>query len=90
MSEDKTEAKKKAAKEPSAAEYRAMDNEAVQALNAMPKVKVRAYQVPADSSDEKLPDLTVAINGYVYQIKRGETVDVPEEVANILSEAGHV
>lgn len=86
MSETK---RKKTSPEPTAAEYNQMYRSTVEELNAMPKVKVRLYQVPKDSSDEKLPDQTVAINGHVYQIQRGETVEVPEEVANILSEAGH-
>lgn len=90
MTDTKQTPKKKPSPEPSSAEYRAMDNQAVALLHEQPKVRIRAYQIPEDSSDEKLPDLTVAINGHVYQIKRGVTVEVPEEVANILSEAGHV
>lgn len=58
-------------------------------LDEQPKVRVRLYQVPEDSADEKLPPVPVAINGYVYQLERGVSLDVPESVANILSEAGH-
>ncbi len=59
-------------------------------LDEQPKVRVRLYQVPADSSDEPLPTVPVSINGYVYQLERGVSHDVPETVADILQEAGHI
>ncbi len=59
------------------------------ALDKQPKTRVRLYQTPEGSSDEKLPPQPVAINGYVYLLERGVWHDVPEEVANILAEAGH-
>lgn len=37
--------------------------------------------------DEKEADVFVAINGSRYQIKRGEEVEVPESVYNVLMES---
>lgn len=59
-------------------------------LDKQPKVRVRLYQTPEGTSDEKLPPQSVAINGYAYLLERGVWHDVPEEVANILAEAGHI
>ncbi len=79
---------KKAA--PTVADYKQMDTDTKEALDGQEKVRVRLYQVPKDSSDEQLPPLTVAINGYVYTLDRGVSVEVPETVAEILSEAGYI
>lgn len=66
------------------------DRETKRILDAQPKVKVRLFQVAKDSSDKHLPDVSVAINGYVYVIPRGVSVSVPESVAEVLEHAGHV
>ncbi len=55
-----------------------------------PKETVKLYQVPAGSTDAPLMDEVVQINGYTYQIKRGESVEVPESVARVLREAGRI
>lgn len=36
------------------------------------------------------PYQVVAINGYVYQIQLGKTVEVPKSVAEVLEQAGHI
>jgi predicted patatin/cPLA2 family phospholipase len=59
-------------------------------LAAQPRVKVKLYQVPDASSDKPLPDETVQINGYTYVIKRGEEVEVPESVHQVLRQAGRL
>lgn len=82
--------RKRAAKEPSAAEYNAMDKSVKDTLQNQDKVKVRLWQVPKDSSDEPWPPQEVAVNGYVYVIQRGVSVEVPETVAEILEQAGHI
>lgn len=90
MTESKVPKKTKTAPEPSEAEYQQQYRDIVEALNAQPKEKVRLYQVPADSSDEPLPDVTVSVNGHIYQIQRGVRVEVPKTVAEILEHAGHI
>ena len=59
-------------------------------LAAQPRIKVKLYQVPEGSTDRPLPDEVVSINGYTYQIKRGEEVEVPESVHAVLQQAGRL
>lgn len=40
------------------------------------------------ASNKSVPDVSVCINGYTYQIKKGVTVKVPKSVALVLEEAG--
>ena len=54
-------------------------------LNACKKVRVK---VSIDNQNKKDLYVTVQINGYTYQIKRGEAVEVPEPVAKLLERAG--
>lgn len=51
------------------------------------KVRIR---LPIDKLNKEDVIVPVCINGYTYQIKRGEWVEVPEEVARILEEAGYM
>ena len=51
------------------------------------KVRIR---LPKDKLNKEDVVVPVCITGYTYQIKRGEWVDVPEEVARILEEAGYM
>lgn len=53
------------------------------------EVKVR-IKVPVDQLNPKDLMVPVVVNGYQYLIKRGETVEVPEVVANILEEAKYI
>lgn len=67
-----------------------MDKEAQtfgQQLKKMPKVKV---VIPVDSLNKNSGDVTVCLNGYVYQIQRGKAVNVPEPIAEILEESGYL
>lgn len=57
----------------------------VKRLQKEPKVKVRIKEDPKDKND-----VPVCINGYIWQIKRGEFVEVPETVAKILAQAGYI
>lgn len=68
------------------AEIARITNETGRKLAKFPKVRVRLPQTPNGQS--QLPDETVQINGYTFQIKRGEWVNVPEPVAVILEQAG--
>ena len=49
-------------------------------LDEQPKV---SYLIPY-TDDEELPYTAVTINGYRYEIKHGERVEIPESVARIL------
>ncbi len=51
------------------------------------KVKVTIPKDPINENDTFVP---VSINGKIWQIKRGVEVEVPEEVKNILKEAGYI
>ena len=54
-------------------------------LDACKKVRVK---VPIDHQNEKDLYVTAQINGYTYQIKKGEAVEVPEPVAKLLERSG--
>lgn len=56
-------------------------------LEAQPKKTIYIAQVGDASSDDPMPDVIVGINGYNYQIRRGEYVDVPESVAEVLMQS---
>ena len=56
-------------------------------LDACKKVTIK---VPIDKKYEKDLYITAQINGYTYQIKRGEQVTVPEPVLKLLERAGHI
>lgn len=60
-----------------------------EALSAQETETIFLYQRPADEGDP-LPDETVCVNGYTYQIKRGRMVEVPKTVAEILRDAGRL
>lgn len=52
-------------------------------LSQQKKIKIKLPLInPKDDVVE------VGINGYVYRIKRGESVEVPESVAEVLEHAG--
>lgn len=56
-------------------------------LDACKKVTIK---VPVDKQNEKDLYVTAQINGYTYQIKRGEQVEVPAPVVKLLERAGHI
>lgn len=58
--------------------------------NELAKGKKVCIRLPKDQLNKEDVVVPVCINGYTYQIKRGERVDVPEEVARILEEAGYM
>ena len=51
--------------------------------------KVR-IKIPEDHKNPMNRVVPVCINGYLYYINRGETVEVPEMVADILSQAQYI
>lgn len=54
-----------------------------QMLDAQPKHKIRLPNARKGQPNYEI----VGVNGYNYQIKRGEQVEIPETVFNILVEA---
>lgn len=56
------------------------------------KVKTNTVRikVPVDPMNPKDLMVPVVINGYQWLIKRGETVEVPEQVAKILEDAKYI
>ena len=54
------------------------------------KTKTVRIKVPVDPLNPKDLMVPVVINGYLWNIKRGETVEVPENVANILENANYI
>lgn len=63
--------------------------EALKTAKELKKATVR-IKIPVDPLNPKDLVVPVMINGYIWEIKRGETVDVPEEVANILENAKYI
>ena len=53
-------------------------------LRAAPKVKIKIHRT---GNPNEAPDVYVGVNGVGFQIKRGETVEVPEPVAKALENA---
>ncbi len=56
-------------------------------LSGEPKVKIKIPRDPLNKDNTAVP---VGINGYFYNIRRGETVEVPESVANLLERGGYI
>lgn len=69
-----------------------------QLLDEQPKVSIRLFlsqeekkkidQAKEAGKPVAVPFESVCVNGYIYQIQRGEKVEVPQTVADILEEAG--
>lgn len=55
---------------------------------ATQKSKMVEIKLPRPAKGEE-PTLFVGVNGKGYRIKKGETVIVPEEVAEVLRNANH-
>lgn len=64
-----------------------VEQETGEVLGKSKKVRIK---IPADKLNKEDVIVPVCINGYTYQIKRGEWLEVPEEVAKILDDAGYM
>ena len=53
------------------------------------KIATKTIIIPIDEKD---PDnyVPVCINGKIYQIMKGEEIEVPEEVYNVLKRSGYL
>lgn len=54
------------------------------------KEKLVSTKIPKDPQNPNDIVVTVMINGYMWRINRGENVEVPKRVADILGEAGYI
>lgn len=52
--------------------------------------KLVQIRLPKTENDDGMNFVPVCINGKITQIKRGETVEVSQTIANILTEAGYL
>lgn len=57
-----------------------------EAVEKQPTVRIKIPKLK-DRQDEYVP---VGINGYIQYVPVGETVEVPEQVAEILENAGYI
>lgn len=69
------------------AELDKMSKESGEALKQSEKIKIK---IPIDKLNPEDLYVPVCISGYIYQIERGKSVEVPEAVSDILSEAGYI
>lgn len=53
------------------------------------ELKTKTVVIPIDEKDPA-NFVTVCINGNISKVKKGEEVDVPEEVYNILKRSGYL
>lgn len=66
------------------------EEEAIQTAKEIKKGNSVRIKIPVDPQNPKDLVVPVMINGYLWKINRGETVEVPEQVANILEEAKYI
>lgn len=57
-------------------------------LHLPPEQKQKLEAAMEQGKEVQWPYQVVAINGYVYQIQLGKTVEVPKSVAEVLEQAG--
>lgn len=78
------------AKETKVTEKEADEKEAIETSKKLSKNGKVRIKVPVDQLNPKDLMIPVVINGYQWLIKRGETVELPEEVVRILEEAKYI
>ena len=74
-------------KNPSDLEIEALAQDTGAALKKEKKVRIKIPLNRKNPADCVVP---VGVNGYMYYINRGQSVEVPESVAGILSEAQYI
>ena len=67
-----------------------MDAQARSTGAVLAKEKKVRIKIPEDHKNPMNRVVPVCINGYLYYINRGESVDVPETVADILTQAQYI
>lgn len=66
-----------------------IEKEAQETAKKVKESKIR-IKLPIDPLNPKDLMVPVVINGYQWLIKRGESVEVPEQVAKILEDAKYI
>ncbi len=64
--------------------------ETLEELRKAPKEKIKLWKPSDPALAKEMADEVVVINGVFYQIKRGEEVEVPAPVAEVLRNAGRL
>ena len=54
------------------------------------KCKQVTIKIPIDKQNPKDTEVTVQINGYIFQMKRGVEIEVPEPVKKLLERAKYI
>ena len=69
------------------AQMDAMSEDTGKKLRKSDKVRIKIPVDPLNKSDKVV---TVCINGHLYRINRGETVEVPAVVAEVLEQSDYI
>lgn len=69
------------------AQMDAMSERTGNTLRKSDKVRIKIPIDPMNKSDKVVP---VCINGHLYRITRGESVEVPAIVAEVLEQGGYI
>ena len=85
LGDNQEEIKKTETPNLSEAELDKMALESAKKIKKEKLVKIKIPKDPLNKNDEVVP---VVINGYFWYIKRGESVEVPEVVSEVLEQAG--
>ena len=67
-----------------------MDSETEKTAAALAKQEKVRIRIPKNELNEEDMVVPVCINGYLFLINRGEAVEVPKTVAEILEGAGYI
>lgn len=63
---------------------------ALTTISTSPSKDKVSIRIPFDAMNKEDSYVPVCINGYIYQIKRGEDVEVPTQVRQLLCDAGYI
>ncbi len=65
-------------------------NECKKMKTILDKEPKKSIRLPLLKDKNAINSVPVCINGYIYQVQRGVTVEVPEPVAKLLEEGGYM
>ena len=67
-----------------------MDSASEQTGAELKRGKTVRIKIPIDPMNKSDKVVPVCINGHLYRINRGESVEVPEAVAEVLEQGGYI